>query len=65
MAVTQGVVTPNMVRPIDGLPSGGGAGFAAMPDIAWAALCSTTRDSRFRPAMSVTDGIMTMSETST
>jgi hypothetical protein len=36
-----------------------------MPAMACAAFDKITRDSRLSPAMSVTDGIMTMSETST
>ena len=65
MAVTAGVVTPNMVSPRAGFDAVTSAGRLAMAVIAWAALCRMTRLSRFRPAMSVTEGIITMSETST
>jgi hypothetical protein len=63
--VTQGVVTPNIVRPIDALPSSRGAGAAVIPTIAKAALRSTIRLTLLRPAKSVIDGIITMSDTST
>ena len=63
--VTQGVVTPNIVRPIDGLPSSRRDRAAAMPAMAKAALRSTIRLTLLRPARSVIDGIIIMSETST
>ena len=62
--VTQGVVTPNMVRPTAGRPSAA-AGARDMPTMAWAAWASTVRVMRLRPAMSATECIMVMSETPT
>ncbi len=62
--VTHGVVTPNMVMPRAGLSwasSATGGPDAAMPAMARAALASTTREMRLRPAMSVTEYIMAMS----
>jgi hypothetical protein len=54
-----------MVRPIAGLPAFVTAGRDVIPAIAAAALARITRLRLLRPAMSVTDGIMAMSETST
>ncbi len=55
-------MTPNIVRPSAGLVSGaGGTGWAAMPLTACAALPSTWREIRFRPATSVTEYSMAMS----
>ena len=61
--VTRGVVTPNIVNPIGGRSSPlAGIGLATMPAIALAALPSTCREMRLRPATSVTEYIMAMSE---
>jgi hypothetical protein len=60
MAVTQGVVTPNMVRPMDRLPSG----WRLPPGDRLGVVQHHTRHP-VQTAMSVTDGIMTISETST
>ena len=61
--VTRGVVTPNIVNPIGGRSSRlAGIGLATMPAIALAALPSTCREMRLRPATSVTEYIMAMSE---
>ncbi len=62
IAVTQGVVTPNIVSPMAGLPPLAVAGCSAMPAIASAALVRTTRLIRFSPARSVTAGIRIRSE---
>src|SRR6188472_101759 len=53
--VTKGVVTPNIVSPIGGRSS-------PLVGIALAALPSTCREMRLRPATSVTEYIMAMSE---
>jgi hypothetical protein len=63
--VTQGVETPNIVRPIDALPSSCGGGAPVIPTIAKVALRSTIRLTLLRPAKSLIDGIITMSDTST
>ena len=61
--VTSGVVTPNIVSPTAaGHPALAGIGLATMPAIALAALPSTCREMRLRPATSVTEYIMAMSE---
>ena len=61
--VTKGVVTPNIVNPIGGRSSPlAGIGWATMPAIALAALPSTCREMRLRPATSVTEYIIAMSE---
>ena len=65
ICVTAGVVTPNMVRPMAGLPPVKAAGVALIAVIASAARLSTTRLIRLRPARSVMAGIMMMSDTST
>ena len=62
IAVTQGVVTPNMVSPMEGLASRRCGGFCAMPAIACAALLRMVRLRSLRPARSVTDGTITISE---
>ena len=63
-ACTQGVVTPNMVRPIAGLVVlwllSRGA-FRIMPASAWAAFDSTRSEMRLMPETSVTAYIMQMS----
>ena len=63
-ACTQGVVTPNMVRPMAGLVVvwllSRGA-FRIMPASAWAALDSTRSEMRLMPETSVTAYIMQMS----
>ena len=65
IAVTQGVVTPNIVRPMAGLPCVWAMRCVAIPAIASAAFDKMTRDNRFSPARSVTAGIITISEMST
>ena len=64
-AVTHVVVTPNMVRPTAGRSSPGGIGFVTIPASACAALPSTRREMRLRPATSVTEANMAMSEAPT
>ena len=60
--MTQGVVTPNMVAAMDGFWSRAVVCSAAtIPQIAPAALLRIRRDTRFRPAMSSTEGIMQIS----
>ena len=60
---TQGVVTPNMVRPMAGLVSAEGLrAWAIMPASAWAALESTCSEMRLMPWTSVTEYIMQMSD---
>ena len=66
---TAGVVTPNMVRPIDGRLALASRALAArassraftMPTSALAPLASTWREIEFRPCTSVTEYIMVMS----
>lgn len=54
--MTQGVVTPNMVRPRPGLSAAlAGTAFSAMPAAACAALPITLREIAFNPAMSTTE----------
>lgn len=65
MAVTHGVVTPNMDSATAGLLSSDDCGPVRAPSSALAALPSTRRDIRFKPAMSVTEGNSTTSEQST
>ena len=62
--VTQGVVTPNMLRPTAGLVvvAGRTPAMAVMAAAAWA---RTVRVMRLRPARSATGCIMVMSETPT
>ncbi len=59
---TQGVVTPNMVRPTAGRSSAtAGRGARAMPATACAALARMVREMRLSPATSVTEYIIAMS----
>jgi hypothetical protein len=60
-ACTQGVVTPNMVRPSAGRWPSTGGGWAIMPASACAALASTFSLMRLMPCTSVTEYIMQMS----
>lgn len=64
-AVTQGVVTPNIVIPTAGRSSASGTSLRTRPASACAALPITRREMRLRPATSVTEYHMAMSETST
>ena len=60
-ALTQGVVTPNIVRPTAGRSIAAGIEWDTIPASAWAALPSTCLDIRLRPATSVTECHMAMS----
>ncbi len=60
-AVTQGVVTPNIVMAIVGFSPAEGTGCWIMPAMAWAALPSTRRETALRPATSTTGYIIRMS----
>src|ERR1700728_2878600 len=60
-AVTQGVVTPNMVAAIAGWSLMAAGSVVTMPQIAPAALLRILRETRFKPAMSTTEGIMQIS----
>ena len=50
-----------MVKPMAGLSSPAGVAPCIMPASAWAALASTTREMRLRPATSTTEYIIVMS----
>ena len=60
-AVTQGVVTPNMVSATAGLVSAAGTSFVSIPASAWAALPRTWREIWLSPATSVTECSIAMS----
>ncbi len=64
-AVTHGVVTPNIVSPTAGRSCATGISCRTIPATACAALPITRREMRLRPATSVTEYHIAMSEAPT